>query len=214
MKRTAHTIPALALVFSAASGCGSEKIDADVTYLSDSSAPTAASGTWLEIMFSPDASVDASQEFRLRMDGHWVLVAPDDSEYVELHATGEFGKAADNLAFAAHMFQSVVYGSKDKLEYSFFANTDAELASDPSTLTTLADCTIVADSFAYGQTWQAIVPWATNLGIPCDAPNADSLCNLVALGRSCFRRFAASCHFSPQTDRGRPLDALLYVREI
>lgn len=241
MKRTTQTIRALTLLASAVGlfGCGSERIDANVTYLADGNAPAAAKGTWLEIMFAPDSSLRPGPEVRIRVDGQWLLFSAEQPSYVTLLPVGEYGQQADNLALASHIFQLVdpdgrvrlttapidltpgranqlvVFGSQDKLDYLFFGNTDAELASvpsgmvlarvvnvlpdrrafplrtcaapsDPAATTNITDCTVVADNFAYGQVWQALVPRETNLGIPCDSASPDVLCYLWGLGRSCY----------------------------
>ena len=241
MKRKHFPVRFLSLWVAAAGfvGCGSERIDANISYLSDGNAPASAKGTWLEIIFGPDSSFADGRELRVRIDGHWMLISPEEPSYVTIPPNIEFGRMADNLVSAAHIYQLVdpdgrvllttapldlsagranqivVYGNSDKLDYYFFANTDAELAaipsdsalarvinlrsdraafpvrtcpvpSDPATITTLTDCGLAADSLAYGQIWQAIVPRATNLGVACDPPASSDLCNLQLLGRGCY----------------------------
>ena len=236
MKRTAHSFRALALLVSAAGlvGCGSEKIEADVTYLSNSNTSTTSPGTYLEIIFAPDPSVEMGQELPLRIDGRPVLFSPSDRDYLTLSPGVELSGQADELVSTSHIFelvdsqgksrltttpleltpgranQLVVYGSKDKLDYMFFANTDAELASvspgmvlarvvnlnagyqtfplricpavsDP-TYDILAECTIVADTLSYGQLWQAVVPRESAVAVPC--ASSDTICNWYPLDKS------------------------------
>jgi hypothetical protein len=161
MKRTAQSIHARLLLFGTVGllGCGSEKIDADITYLSTSDASAAAHDTWLEIIFAPDLTTtlnNALGSIRLRIDGRWVLNSPEDPQYLTLLSWGGYYRPADNLISAPHVFEFVdshgevrlstealelspdranqlfVYGDKDSLAYAFFANTDAELAAIPS----------------------------------------------------------------------------------
>ena len=236
MKTTAHSFLSLSLLASAYGlvGCGSEKIDADFAYLSNGHTSTTAPGTHLEIIFAPDPSVEMGQEFPLRIDGRPVLFSPGDRRTLTLSPGVQLSGQADELVASSHIFQVVdsqgksrlttapldltpgranqlvVYGNKDKLDYMFFANTDAELASvspgmvlarvinlnagyqtfplrlcpavSNPTYASLADCTIVADTLSYGQLWQAIVPRESAVAVPCDS--SDTICYWYPLGPS------------------------------
>lgn len=145
MKCIAHSFRTLSLLVSAAGlvGCGSEKIEADVTYLSNGSASTTAQGTYVEIIFAPDPSVEMGQEFPLRIDERSVLFSPNDRDYLTLSPGVHLSGQADELVSSSHIFelvdsqgksrlttapldltpgranQLVVYGNKDKLDYMF-----------------------------------------------------------------------------------------------
>lgn len=239
MKDTRYAISTLGVLTALALfGCGSEKIEANVVYLGEIGTATPSNDTWLEIIFAPDSSF-TKRELRIRVDGAWLLTSPEDPWFVTLEPEGSYGPRVDNLAFSSHVFevveadgdvrvrtsplnltagrnnQLVIYGNGDQLDYVFFANSDAELASVPEgsvlarainvmadhpsiPLRTcpasagpidsidLAQCAVVDQSFGYGKLWQAIVPRETNLAIPCDPTTPDVLCHLWRLGPSCL----------------------------
>ncbi len=218
-------------------GCGSEKIETNVTYLSELGTATPANDTWLEIIFAPDASF-TRRELYIQVDGQWLLNSPGDPSFVTLEPEGSYGRRVDQLAFSPHVLQVVeksgearvttasltltpgrnnllvIYGSDESFDHVFFANSDAELASVPDGMVLarainvmgdrptiplrtcpaspsppngidLATCTVVDASFSYGKLWQAVVPRATNLAVPCDAATPDVLCHSWKLGPSC-----------------------------
>jgi hypothetical protein len=238
MKRTSHALANLLLMAAATTaGCGTEKIETDVAYLTDGNAATTTSEAWATFVFAPDSSFKL-RRLSIRVDGKWLLTSPDDPRPVTVEPEGNYGRRVDALVGAPHILQLIgddgdvllttsavqftagrnnqviFYGGKDDLDYYFFANSDAELAtvSDGMVLARsvnligdrlgvplrtcpasvgsvdkldLSVCTVVDASFQYGELWQAVVPRDTSLAIPCDPTTPDAICYLSKLGPSC-----------------------------
>lgn len=241
MKCTTKSTLVFALLVSAASllACGTERIDANATYLRVDGTSDAATVASLDLIWAPDASMRSDQRFRVRIDGRWLLESPDNPDYVTFdNWQVEYSGISTGLALAAHTFQFVdhsgavrltteplpftngrasqlvVYGSPDKLEYMFFANSDAELASiPPETILAravnlrpdrrsfplrtcpdvrrvdrpvdVADCTIVDDSLDYAEVWQSVVQPDVGFGMPRDLAFPDTLGLTLPLSMHC-----------------------------
>jgi hypothetical protein len=127
-------------------GCGTEKVEPDVVFLSDSNAAMATGETWLEVVFQPKSSVPEGTLYGMRIDGKRVLMSPEDPTPWGVNPRTHAGKRADNLAGGAHIVelltprgqvalttspirftpgrgnQIVVYGDASDLRYYFFDN--------------------------------------------------------------------------------------------
>jgi hypothetical protein len=158
MKLRAYSLMGLALLLGGLAACGTEKVDADAIFLSDSNATYAGPPTYFESVFRPSDRIDIADgaPFRLRIDGRWVLYAPETPDYVVLTAGTQSQFRADSLLAGTPSVeivdssgkvvlrtapliltplrgnQLVVYGSRDNLQYQFFTYSPAELDGVPA----------------------------------------------------------------------------------
>jgi hypothetical protein len=136
----------LFIVSAGAAGCGTETVEPDVFFLSESNATLATGETWLEVVFQPRTPLPDGTLYAVRIDGKRVLMSPEDPTPWAVNPGCHAGKRADNLAGGAHVVellapkgqvalttslikltpgrgnQIVVYGDASDLHYYFFDN--------------------------------------------------------------------------------------------
>lgn len=153
---TTTLLLALPLSLGGAASCGTETVEPDVLFLTDSNAPAATAETWLDVIFQPNTSVADGAQYSVRVDGRRVLMSPEDPTPWRVNPGVHASKRSDNLAGGHHVVelltpsgqvalttspltftpgrgnQIVVYGNASALRYDFFDNPTAESDAVPA----------------------------------------------------------------------------------
>jgi hypothetical protein len=139
-------------------GCGTEKIEANVLFLSNGGVAAAELDTYFTVVFAPNNTtpVEDGTQYHMRIDGQWVLESRENPVYLPLQPMTATNWPADNLAPGDHALEVVdpsgkvvlvtaplaltpqrgnqilVYGNRDQLQYRFLTYPTADLEAIPT----------------------------------------------------------------------------------